>query len=96
MIIYAWVLTIALVMVGRMVHHSLQGARARAGWGRDRVLIVGTGDVAQMILQKIQWSPWLAYEMVGLVAKNGNGNHPPENSPGRAGAGPDGRLAPPD
>jgi Undecaprenyl-phosphate glucose phosphotransferase len=34
--------------------------------------------VAQMILQKIQWSPWLAYEIVGLVAKNG-GNHPPES-----------------
>jgi Undecaprenyl-phosphate glucose phosphotransferase len=39
---------------------------------------VGTGDVAQMILQKIQWSPWLAYEIVGLVAKNGNGNPAPE------------------
>jgi exopolysaccharide biosynthesis polyprenyl glycosylphosphotransferase len=39
---------------------------------------VGTGDVAQMILQKIQWSPWLAYEVVGVVAKNGNGDHPPD------------------
>jgi exopolysaccharide biosynthesis polyprenyl glycosylphosphotransferase len=79
MIIYAWVLTIALVMAGRVVHRSLQESARRAGWGRDRVLLVGTGDVAQMILQKIQWSPWLAYEVVGLVAKNGNGGHPPEN-----------------
>jgi len=79
MIVYAWLLTIALVMLGRLVHDWLQGRARAGGWGRDRVLIVGTGDVAQMILQKIQWSPWLAYEIVGLVAKNGNGNHPPEN-----------------
>jgi exopolysaccharide biosynthesis polyprenyl glycosylphosphotransferase len=79
MIIYAWVLTIALVMAGRIVHRSLQARARNVGWGRDRVLLVGTGDVAQMILQKIQWSPWLAYEVVGLVAKNGNGSHPPEN-----------------
>ena len=82
MIIYAWLLAIALVTAGRMVYHWLQGhARAR-GWGRDRLLIVGTGDVAQMILQKIQWSPWLAYEVVGVVAKNGNGNHPPDQVSG--------------
>ena len=79
MIIYAWMLTIALVMAGRIVHRSLQARARNVGWGRDRVLLVGTGDVAQMILQKIQWSPWLAYEVVGLVAKNGNGSHPPEN-----------------
>jgi exopolysaccharide biosynthesis polyprenyl glycosylphosphotransferase len=79
MIIYAWVLTIALVMAGRIVHRSLQARARNVGWGRDRVLLVGTGDVAQMILQKIQWSPWLAYEVVGLVAKNGNGSHPPES-----------------
>jgi exopolysaccharide biosynthesis polyprenyl glycosylphosphotransferase len=79
MIVYAWLFTIALVMLGRLVHNWLQGRARASGWGRDRVLIVGTGDVAQMILQKIQWSPWLAYEIVGLVAKNGNGNHAPEN-----------------
>jgi exopolysaccharide biosynthesis polyprenyl glycosylphosphotransferase len=79
MIIYVWLLTIALVMIGRLVYNWLQGRARAAGWGRDRVLIVGTGDVAQMILQKIQWSPWLAYEIVGLLAKNGNGNHLPEN-----------------
>jgi exopolysaccharide biosynthesis polyprenyl glycosylphosphotransferase len=78
MIIYAWLLTIALVMAGRILHRSLQARARQVGWGRDRVLLVGTGDVAQMILQKIQWSPWLAYEVVGLVTKNGNGGHTPE------------------
>lgn len=77
MVIYAWILTIGLVMLGRIVHHWLQARARERGWGRDRVLIVGTGDVAQMILQKILWSPWLAYEVIGVVAKNGSGNPPP-------------------
>src|SRR5512136_149983 len=77
MIVYAWLLTIVLVMLGRLVHNWLQGRARASGWGRDRLLIVGTGDVAQMILQKIQWSPWLAYEICGLVARNGNGDAPP-------------------
>jgi len=62
-----------------VIHHALLTRTRAAGWGRDRVLIVGTGDVAQMILQKMHWSPWLAYEVVGLVAKNGNNHQPPEN-----------------
>jgi exopolysaccharide biosynthesis polyprenyl glycosylphosphotransferase len=78
MIIYAWLLTIALVTLGRLIHNWVLGRARAAGWGRDRLLIVGTGEVAQMILQKIQWSPWLAYEIVGIVAKNGSGHPPPE------------------
>jgi exopolysaccharide biosynthesis polyprenyl glycosylphosphotransferase len=79
MIVYAWLLTIPLVVIGRTIHNWLQGRARMSGWGRDRVIIVGTGDVAQMILQKIQWSPWLAYEVVGVVSKNGNGGHVPES-----------------
>ncbi len=40
------------------------------GLGRDRLLVVGTGPVAEMILQKIQGSPYLGYELGGVV--NGN------------------------
>jgi len=80
MILYAWLLTILLVMVGRVIYHWLRAYARQQGWGRDRLLIVGTGDVAQMILEKIRWSPWLAYEVIGLVANapgRGNGTQPP-------------------
>ncbi|MEK6572797.1 MAG: exopolysaccharide biosynthesis polyprenyl glycosylphosphotransferase, partial [Chloroflexota bacterium] len=40
-----------------------------------QLLIVGTGDVARVVLQKIQWSPYLGYDVVGLV--NGE-DSPPE------------------
>jgi exopolysaccharide biosynthesis polyprenyl glycosylphosphotransferase len=44
------------------------------GLGRDRALIVGSGPVAQMIVQKIRLSPYLGYEVVGIV--QGNGGEP--------------------
>jgi exopolysaccharide biosynthesis polyprenyl glycosylphosphotransferase len=78
MVIYSWVLTVVLVSLGRMVYYMLRTRLQAHGWGRDRVIIVGTGDVGQMILQKISYSPWLAYEMVGFVARNGSFSPPRE------------------
>ncbi len=71
MIIYAWVLTLMLVTLGRMVYHILRNRAQARGLGRDRVMIVGTGDVGQMILQKIRSAPPLGYEVVGFVTRNG-------------------------
>ena len=72
MIIYAWILDILLVNLGRLFHQLLRSRVQAQGLGRDRVLVVGTGRVADMILQKIQCSPYLGYEIVGTVdGKNG-------------------------
>jgi len=70
MVIYAWLLDIILVNLGRLFHQGLRTLAQSRGLGRDRLLIVGTGQVAEMILQKIQCSPYLGYEIVGVV--NGN------------------------
>ena len=74
MVIYAWVLDIIFVNSGRLFHQWFCTWIQERGWGRDRVLIVGTGPVAQMVLQKIQWSSFLGYEIVGLVNGNGGEN----------------------
>jgi exopolysaccharide biosynthesis polyprenyl glycosylphosphotransferase len=71
MILYAWLLTILLVTLGRFSYHTLKTRLQAQGWGTDRVLIVGTGEVGHMILQKIQWSPGLGYKVVGMVETNG-------------------------
>lgn len=71
MVAYAWLLTIALVTVGRLALGRLRSALQARGWGRDRVLVVGTGDVARMILHKILGNPGLGYEVVGAVEANG-------------------------
>jgi FlaA1/EpsC-like NDP-sugar epimerase len=39
--------------------------------GRDKTLIVGTGDTGKLVLEKIKGSPHLGYEVLGFVHKNG-------------------------
>ena len=73
MILYAWLLTNLLMTLGRLLHHALTARLRAKGLGNDRVLIIGTGEVGHMILQKIQWNPALGYEVVGMVETNGLG-----------------------
>jgi exopolysaccharide biosynthesis polyprenyl glycosylphosphotransferase len=71
LIIYAWVLTIVLVMAGRLIYHAIQWRWQARGLGRDKVLIVGTGDTGRLVLEKIKGSPHLGYELIGFVHHNG-------------------------
>jgi exopolysaccharide biosynthesis polyprenyl glycosylphosphotransferase len=68
MVAYAWLLTIALVMVGRLAHGRLRTALKARGWGRDRVIVVGTGEVARVILHKILGNPGMGYQVVGVIS----------------------------
>jgi Undecaprenyl-phosphate glucose phosphotransferase len=77
MVIYGWVLTIALITVGRVVHAQIRSGLRERGWGHDRMLIVGTGDVGVMIYHKIQSNPGMGYEVVGLIDANSQSNVPP-------------------
>ncbi|MGQ9554057.1 MAG: undecaprenyl-phosphate glucose phosphotransferase [Anaerolineae bacterium] len=70
MVIYAWVLTIILVMLGRVLHGALRTFLRKNGIGRDRVLIIGTGEVGRMLLQKVKYAPHLGYEPVGFIDGN--------------------------
>jgi exopolysaccharide biosynthesis polyprenyl glycosylphosphotransferase len=67
MIIYAWLLTVALVTVCRSLLMVVRNWLRRRGWWTDRLLIVGTGDVGRMILQKVRQMPRLGYRVVGFV-----------------------------
>jgi exopolysaccharide biosynthesis polyprenyl glycosylphosphotransferase len=70
MIVYAWAFTIILLMVGRGVHYLVRSSLRKRGWGTDRVLMVGTGDTARILLQRILWSPYLGYDLVGVIAED--------------------------
>ena len=50
MIIYAWVLTIVLLVLGRLLHQMVRAALRNRGWGKDRVIVVGTGDMSQAVI----------------------------------------------
>jgi exopolysaccharide biosynthesis polyprenyl glycosylphosphotransferase len=66
-VVYAWLLTIVLVFLGRVLHNAIRFNLQSRGVAADRVLIVGTGEVGQIILHKIRNSPRLGYEVVGFV-----------------------------
>lgn len=67
MMIYAWLLTILFATIGRIFHSRIQWTLQARGMGQIRLLIVGTGDVARVILQKIRQSPGIGYEVIGFI-----------------------------
>jgi len=87
MILYGWGLTIFFVTIGRLVHTQVRAELRRRGWGQDRVLIVGTGDVGRMIFQKIQSNSGLGYEAAGFVTSDSSHDGLPLGAPvlGQAG-----------
>ncbi|HSH03220.1 MAG TPA: undecaprenyl-phosphate glucose phosphotransferase [Anaerolineae bacterium] len=67
MIAYNWILTVVLLMGVRFVYQRVREWAQARGWGQDRLLLVGSNDVARIILQRILWSPQLGYRVVGVV-----------------------------
>lgn len=72
MLVYNWLFTTISLIIGRLIINWVRKRLQDRGIGKDRVILVGTGDTARMILQRIVWSPDLGYDLVGIV--NGNGN----------------------
>jgi exopolysaccharide biosynthesis polyprenyl glycosylphosphotransferase len=67
MVLYAWFLSVVLITLGREAHRAIWNRLRARGVGCDRVLVVGSGEVAEMIVNKIRLSPYLGYELVGTV-----------------------------
>ena len=67
MMVYDWLCSMVLVGLGRMVLQQLRVAIQSQGAASQRVIIVGEGDLAELVVQKIQGSPFLGYELVGTV-----------------------------
>ncbi|PKO21304.1 MAG: undecaprenyl-phosphate glucose phosphotransferase [Chloroflexi bacterium HGW-Chloroflexi-1] len=67
MLLFAWAAALVTISLGRFVHSRLQRRLQRHGIGAERVLIVGAGEVGRMILQKIQHTPGLGYQVVGFA-----------------------------
>jgi Undecaprenyl-phosphate glucose phosphotransferase len=68
MIAYAWVFGALLVISGRWILHQMRGIIQSRGFVQDRVIIIGAGDAARLVIQKIQGSPFLGYRLLGVVA----------------------------
>jgi exopolysaccharide biosynthesis polyprenyl glycosylphosphotransferase len=67
MVIYSWLLSILLIGIGHLVHRRVVALLRDQGWAEVRVLVVGGGEVGQMIVQKLLYSPGMGYRVVGIV-----------------------------
>lgn len=67
MMVYVWMLTILFTSLGRAVQSRAQLSLQARNWGEERILIVGTGEVGRMVMQKIKRTPGLGYRVVGFV-----------------------------
>jgi exopolysaccharide biosynthesis polyprenyl glycosylphosphotransferase len=74
MVIYAWLLTILLISMAHFAHRLITAHLRDRGWAEMRVIVVGSGDIGQMILQKLLHSPGMGYRVVGVV--NGRASAP--------------------
>ena len=74
MVIYAWALSCVFVIAGRFILHQLRGILQSQGLVQDTVLVVGVGDAAQLVVNKIMGSSFLGYRLLGLVADGLAGN----------------------
>jgi len=67
MFFYIWVFSAVLVIAGREIYQRLRMRLRARGVGRDNLLLVGTGKIARNIAKKINASPELGYNIVGVV-----------------------------
>ena len=74
LLVYVWVFTVIMLVLGRELNNQIVFRLRQRGVARDDVLIVGDGEAARYIVQKVQWSPQLGYDLVGVVTESGRGN----------------------
>jgi exopolysaccharide biosynthesis polyprenyl glycosylphosphotransferase len=67
MLIYWALLSVLLVWVGRIPLDAVLRQARRRGRDRERVLIVGAGDQAELVYSKIREAPDLGYRVVGFI-----------------------------
>ncbi len=67
LVAYAWLLNIGVLTVLRTIHAQVQWQVQARGIGDDRVLIIGAGEIGQMLINKILFNPQLGYQIVGIV-----------------------------
>jgi exopolysaccharide biosynthesis polyprenyl glycosylphosphotransferase len=73
MLIYAWTLSIMLIMASRTLIHDLFRRARSEGFGLDRAIIVGTGKIGCTVARMIGSSSTRDYDIIGMVA----GSAPP-------------------
>lgn len=64
---FVWATAIVFLCCGRLVISVLVGALYKLGLGETRLLVVGSGRLAKMVMQHITANPVLGYSIVGFL-----------------------------
>ncbi len=67
MVLYAWLITIILVLLMRSIQAQIQRGLQSRGYGRTRLLVVGSGAPANTVLERAGQNPRLGYDIVGIA-----------------------------
>lgn len=63
----AWVLGITGTTAIHFIHTGMVASLRANGYGTDRLLVIGAGPTGALVLDKLQRSPQLGYELAGVV-----------------------------
>jgi exopolysaccharide biosynthesis polyprenyl glycosylphosphotransferase len=69
-IVYAWLDSLGLMLVGRSVLYSALGQLYGSGWHTRRVLVAGTTVLSRMVLQNLLNKRNQGYQLVGFVQES--------------------------
>lgn len=69
MVAMAWLLTLVSVPIGRYAVHTTQTSLRRQGIGIERMLIVGTGETAHLVYDRVRRAPGTGYRVIGFVTE---------------------------
>lgn len=64
---YGWAGSIVLVLLERFLYSEILAYLRQRGLDRRRLLIVGAGEVGQMILKQVRQFPRMGYKVIGLL-----------------------------
>ncbi len=64
----SWGCAVFLIWGAHLTQFWLHGRLRRLGWGTQRLLVVGAGEIAQAVLDKIRNAPDWGYQVAGYVA----------------------------
>lgn len=64
---FVWVAIIVVLCVARLIVAGIMGILHRWGFGTTRLLVVGSGRLAKMVMQHIVANPNLGYSIIGFL-----------------------------
>ncbi|HEY1014121.1 MAG TPA: undecaprenyl-phosphate glucose phosphotransferase [Herpetosiphonaceae bacterium] len=67
-VIIGWLNTIVLVSLGRTLYRALLVRLRRRGVDTRRVVIIGAGDIGQLVCRQMRQTPELGYRLVGFLS----------------------------